>query len=228
MLDAMPRLGCRLSDRTTFLLGRSRARLGILLVLAVLLAPAAARADGDPASDVLYPYSVFYPFDVRFADGPKEQLTATVEAAQKRGYQIKVAIITKPADLGAVGSLFGKPQEYASFLGRELAPFFYKGRLLVVMASGYGVYHYRHSTDREQALVGNLTVGIDPTPTEMVISATAAVRKLAAAAGRPLPPIARTSGSSTGLVIVIAAVVAGGLVLGGGVWLWLRRRRPAR
>jgi hypothetical protein len=215
MLDAMPKsLG---------------VRLAILLALVALTVPAAAQADADPASDVLYPYSVFFPFDVSFGKGEQSQLLQTVEAAQKDGYLIKVAIITKPSDLGAIPMLFMKPQEYASFLGRELAPALYTGRLLVVMPNGFGVWHYRHTVDREQAVLRRLTVGTDPTPTAMVVAATEAVRRLAAADGHQLPAVAGSKGSSSTGVIVIAASVGGALtLLAGGAWVWLRRRHSTR
>jgi hypothetical protein len=201
-------------------------RLALLFAIAALAAPAAARADGDPASDILYPYSVFFPFDVSFGKRQQSELRTTVDAAQKRGYMIKVAIITKPTDLGAIPGLFRKPQQYASFLGRELAPALYTGRLLIVMPNGFGIWWYKHRVDKEQAVLSKLTVGQNPTPTQMVVAATAAVRKLAAAAGYTLP-VASTSGSSgTGALIgIIAGATAGLVLLCAGAWLWLRRRQ---
>jgi hypothetical protein len=203
-------------------------RLAILFAIAALVVPAAAHGDGDPASDILYPYSIFFPFDVSFGKRQQSELSTTVDAAQKRGYVIKVAIITKPTDLGAIPGLFRKPQQYASFLGRELAPFLYKGRLLIVMPNGFGFWWYKHDFDQEQALVSKLTVGQDPTPTQMVVAASQAVRKLAAAAGYRLPV---TSASGTGGSGALIGIVAGGvavlLILSAGTWLWLRRRKQA-
>jgi hypothetical protein len=204
---------------------RTAGRLALILALAVLVVPAAARADADPASDVLYPYSVFFPFDVSFGKREQSDLTKTVDAAQKAGYKIKVAIITKPLDLGGIPTFFLKPKQYASFLGRELAPFLYTGRLLVVMPNGFGVWWYKHQVDQEEAVVSKLTVGQDPTPTQMVVAATNAVRKLAAAGGHPLPIEKSTSGGSGAIIGLVAGGATAVVIAVAGGLLWLRRRK---
>ena len=55
------------------------------------------------------------------------------------GNRVKVAVIATSDDLGAIPSLMNKPDDYAKFLGQELAGF-YIGPLLIVMPSGWGVY----------------------------------------------------------------------------------------
>ena len=114
-------------------------RKAILAVLAVacLCLPAAARADGDPASDYLLVQDVFYPFQVAIDPAAREGLDTTVKAAAASGFKIRVALIAHNYDLGSVPQLFEKPQPYAEFLGQELA-FVYPGRLLVAMPNGYG------------------------------------------------------------------------------------------
>ena len=97
----------------------------------------AARADGDPASDYLLSQDTFLPFDANISKEQAAQLNTVVADAKKQGFTIKVAVIAKPFDLGAVPSLYGKPKTYARFLGQELF-FLYKGRLLIVMPNGYG------------------------------------------------------------------------------------------
>lgn len=202
-------------------------RLALVLALTALLVAPAARADADPASDVLYPYSVFFPFDVSFGKREQSELTKTVDAAQKAGYKIKVAIITKPQDLGGVPMMFQKPREYASFLGRELAPFLYTGRLLVVMPNGFGVWWYKHEVAQEESVVGKLTVGPDPSPTQMVVAATNAVRRLSAAAGHPLPIESSGSGGSGAIIGIAAGGAAAVVIAAAGAFLWLRRRKAA-
>src|SRR5205085_4420595 len=98
--------------------GRRLMKRALLLaaVAAALLAPA-ARADGDPASDVLYTQWVFFPFEFKYGEHEKQALLSTVDDARKHGYPIKVALITQRYDLGAIPALFGKPQQYAHFLG---------------------------------------------------------------------------------------------------------------
>src|SRR5207248_5654461 len=115
-------------------------RKALLIALAVAalggLTSPAARADGDPASDVLYFQDVFLPYAKPSADASK-QLGTTVAAANKAGFRIKVAVIRSEQDLGSVPSLFNRQDIYARFLGTELK-LFYTGRLLVVMPAGYG------------------------------------------------------------------------------------------
>jgi hypothetical protein len=132
-------------------------RTGLGLAVGVLAAAAAlavprALADGDPASDVLLTRSVFVPYGAPVSQAVVTQLETVVARARKAGYPIKVAIVRVPYDLGAVTSLYGKPQVYARFLGRELM-FLYRGRLLIVMPQGYGYYDGRGRA-RERAPSG--------------------------------------------------------------------------
>lgn len=75
-----------------------RRRFAIILMGAALLAAPLARADGDPASDVLYGGWVFVPFTDKLS-GQEEVLQKTVLAAKRSGYPIKVAVIGGRSDL---------------------------------------------------------------------------------------------------------------------------------
>src|SRR5438093_1094227 len=89
----------------------------------------AARADGDPASDVLYIQDTFLPYP----PPPKATVAAlkrNVAAAYAKGYRVKVAVIATAYDLGAVPALFNKPKAYAKFLGQEISSIFV-GPLLI-------------------------------------------------------------------------------------------------
>ena len=112
-------------------------RVLVLCLLIAAVATPAARADGDPASDFLLTYQVFYPYYTNTPKATLERLKETVADANKRGYKIRVAVITSPYDLGSVSALWGKPQAYAGFLAEELA-FVYRDRLLIVSPKGYG------------------------------------------------------------------------------------------
>src|SRR5207245_7507310 len=103
------------------------------------------------------------------------------------GIPIKVALIVNRYDLGSVGALWRMPQQYARFLGAELA-FLYKGRLLIVMPNGFGFWNGGKPVAREQALLKTLPVRAGANG--MAQSALVAVRNLAAQAGHPLrlPP----------------------------------------
>jgi len=108
-------------------------------IVATILVPAPALADGDPASDVLLGESVFYPYGPPVALGLQETLNAETEAARRTHFPIKVALIDTPADLGAIPTLFGKPQQYAALLHQEIGLFGITQLLLVVMPNGYGI-----------------------------------------------------------------------------------------
>jgi hypothetical protein len=203
----------------------SRRLLAVAAVAACITAPV-AHADGDPASDYLLSQKTFLPFDAKI---PKEQADAVngiVEDARRKGYTIRVAVISRPFDLGAVPSLWRKPKTYARFLGQELF-FVYKGRLLVVMPNGYGV------SRGGKALAGGQQV-VDKLPPSgnggaaLADGATRAVRALAAAGGVhavvPPPP---SSGSTTDDRLIIAAAVGGVallILLGMGARHLLARR----
>jgi hypothetical protein len=146
-------------------------------VVAVALAGLAtsARADGDPASDVLYFQDVYLPYTKPSAD-VAAKLTSTVAAANKAGFRIKVAVIQAEQDLGSVPSLFNRQDLYARFLGAELRTF-YTQRLLVVMPAGFGVYHGGKPTDAEKAALAGITIA-SPSPDDLTTAATTAVEKL--------------------------------------------------
>ena len=116
----------------------SAAITAVVVLSLMALAPAAALADGDPASDVLLGENVFYPYSPHVSASAQKSLNALTAAAAKRaGLPIKVALIASPVDLGVIPDLFGKPQKYAEFLDQEIS-FRRKQPLLVVMPAGYG------------------------------------------------------------------------------------------
>jgi hypothetical protein len=156
------------------------ARLATLLVAVacVLIASSTALADGDPASDTLLQLDVFLPYPPPDT-GASQPLQKAVDAAYARGYRVKVAIVATPTDLGAIPSLFGKPAEYAHFLGSELN-FVYVGPLLIVMPAGFGVWDGGRSTAAEEHVLAGQKIGGN-TPEELTRAAMAAVLALTAA-----------------------------------------------
>jgi hypothetical protein len=147
----------------------------VLAVLVLLAIPDAARADGDPASDVLYTQDVFVPYP---PPSPPQTaaLRRSVSGAYAKRYRVKVAVIAAASDLGAVPELFGKPTAYAKFLGQELSPV-YVGPLLIVMRAGYGIYDGGRPTAAEEHVLAALS---DPgsSANDLTSAATAAVRRL--------------------------------------------------
>jgi hypothetical protein len=209
----------------------SRARLVVTAVLALLAFAAPtmpAFADGDPASDYLLTEDVFVPLDAQVSTPLAQELAGLALDAKRKGYTIKIAVIATPADLGAITALWRRPQQYARFLGQELR-FIYRGRLLIVMPNGFGIYHLRHPTSDERKVLAPLTVG--PTGNDLTRAATLAVKRLAAANGLALKPVrvGAPSGTTTRDRVLIVVIVLAVLVLLAAVRsLLLDRRRRRR
>ncbi|HEV7808722.1 MAG TPA: hypothetical protein VGO80_23155 [Solirubrobacteraceae bacterium] len=124
-----------------------RHLVAAIAAAALLATPASAAADGDPASDVLTQQDAFFPYTTPTPDGVARALLALTAATRRAGWPIKVAIIAAPTDLGAVGSLFTNPQQYADLLAREIAA----PRLLVVTPQGFGGQQLGDGVDRALA-----------------------------------------------------------------------------
>ena len=151
-----------------------------LLVALVLLAPAIALADGDPASDYLTTKQVFVTSQSGPESAPARRLLDVVGAANREGFAIRVAVISTDYDLGSITELWHKPRIYARFLGIELS-LTYNERLLVVMPNGFGINWPNHSTAAAYGLLSK--VRIAPGPAGILAAAQTAVRRLAAADG---------------------------------------------
>ncbi len=214
------RLGSLFTFRSTAI-----ALTGIMLVLALTATtvPPSARADGDPASDVLLGANVFYPYMPPVSKAAQTALNAETAAAKHAGFPIKVALIASPIDLGVIPSLFDRPQKYADFLDAEIS-FQGKQPLLVVMPAGYGAQGI--AAPAVSALSG-LRRPAGKSSTALAEAATGAVAKLAAAAGHPIHPGAATNtagGASTSSSTPIVIALALAAVVTAGALIVLRRR----
>ena len=147
-----------------------------LFVVVLVSLPGAARANGDPASDVLYLQDTYLPYGPPSVEAATD-LQAAVADANKAGYRTKVAVIAAPEDLGLVASLFGQPQVYARFLGAEIRTFF-TGHLLVVMPHGFGIWFDRFDVEAQQKLLQEVQIESGD-PDGLTKAAAAAVRLLA-------------------------------------------------
>jgi hypothetical protein len=200
------------------------AALVLAALLIAALPPAPARADGDPASDVLLGENVFYPYTPPVSAGVQKQLNAETAAARRAGFPIKVALIASPVDLGVIPDLFARPRQYADFLDQEIS-FETKQPLLVVMAAGYGV----QGVDRAvQSAAVELPKPAGATSTGLARAAITAVGRLAAAAGHPIPG-APSSASSTGgsSIALVLALAAAAVLIAAGLLYARRRTRSA-
>jgi len=185
-------------------------RLALIVVVAAACIAGSARADGDPASDYLLGSQVFLPFDAKIPKAKQQELIATLADANRKGYKIRTALIYSAYDLGAVTSLWQKPQTYAQFLSEEIR-FVYANRLLIVMPNGFGFYWHGHANKREQALLAKIPV--KPTPVGIVDAAKQAVVELAAAEGVKVNAAGAKSESRTKQRIIIVLVVVAAIVL---------------
>ena len=200
----------------------------------MLIAAPAALADGDPASDVLVESVLFNPIDGVSQAGQAE-LEAVLNASERAGFPIRVALIASANDLGTVTPLWNRPGKYAAYLNTELS-LSYRGQVLVVMPSGFGL----HGPVRGPHKVSSAEEAVRapaPGPGEQLASsALAAVPLLAAAAGHPIPAsvLAAAERSATagqksvvGTHLSPGAVVAlllGALLIALAWWASLRAR----
>ena len=205
-----------------------RALLVALLALLVLM-PAAALADGDPASDVLINNRVFYPYYDKVPKASQQALQKTIADAKAKGYAVRVAMIGKVYDLGSAGLLYKKPQLYSQFLAQELGQF-NRDWVLVVMPNGYGIYKCvpkkgvgpcesaTPSKPDQQALAKLVTQ--QKGGKDYGLTAQAAVEAVAKVHGVSL------GGGGAPIVPIVVIVVV--LAAGGGAFALSRRRRSSQ
>jgi hypothetical protein len=179
-----------------------RKTIAALACAACAAAPQVARADSDPASDILPQQDTFLPYQPKISNDLKAKLQGATAAAKKAGYPIKVAIIATAADLGGVPNLFNQPTKYAGFLGSEIN-FNKKAQpLLVVMPVGLGTFQ---AGPKATGAIAGIKVGsgVDG----LANAGLAGVVKLAAAAGHPIkgfkPESSGGGGSTSAAVFAI-------------------------
>jgi hypothetical protein len=160
-----------------------RLLLLVAAVTALAVAPP-ARANGDPASDVLLRYDVFFPAAPPTSNGVAHALLELTRRTRADGWPIKVAIIARPRDLGSWSVVFDRPAQYADILAQELGG---SPRLLVVMPVGFGTQHVRGDVARALAGLEPVRGGGD----RLARQALTAVARLAAADGHRVgvPPV---------------------------------------
>lgn len=172
----------------------------------------AALANGDPPSNVLLNSAVYLP-----AGSPSSKeatrLVSTVDAAGKAGYDVKVALIQSPRDLGNIPQFWTRPQEYADHLADGIR-FAWRGDLLIVMPQGLGIAAGAQVQKKRAAIANTRPRG--PSVADMAAAGDRAVRALAQAAGRPL-------GGGGASVLPALLVLGSLLVVGGGAMAWRMR-----
>jgi hypothetical protein len=210
--------------RVRLLIAITAVIAGAVAVIVAALLAQSALADGDPASDYLISQQVFLPFDAKVSTSAGGEITRLLDDAKLKGFPLKVAVISSRYDLGSVPSLFGKPQQYASFLGQE-DYYFFKDELLVVMPNGYGLYKHVGLPAADTAAIKALPAPGTNKGDPLVAAAMHAVRVLARRHGLTLADVSSSGSSSrTRDRIEIVAGVLALCALAIGVRVLVRRR----
>lgn len=203
------------------------AAAGTLILLSIVflsVGVSTARADGDPASDVLSVQHLFVPADAAVPLAQREELSALLGQAARGGYPLRVAVVASSADLGSVGALWREPQAYARFLGGELSLLFH-GTVLVVMPNGYGA----DVTARAGTRIAGGRAELPRPGARLGSAAIAAVERLTASAGVRLSPQLGVEGAPAGTTSALPWIAfALGFVPLGVAWTMSLRRRPLK
>jgi len=169
------------------------------------------------------------PGDAGIPETERVRLTAVLREAKSAGFPVRVALIGSSYDLGSVYVLWRKPRSYARFLGTELS-IGYRGRVLVVMPNGFGLYHHGHPVRAELSSLRGLRVG--PGGPGLAAAATTATQRLAAKAGHRLrvpAAVARSPATTSGgHGLRTWAVLGAGLAVIAGAWALSLHLRPLR
>jgi hypothetical protein len=206
-----------------------RRALTAIVLLAALALPSAARADGDPASDVLLLQDAYLPYSPAVPKPVADALNRMLKQTRAKGFQLRVAVIATRNDLGSVPQFFGRPQPYATFLESEIK--FNKAKpLLVVMPDGYGVAELKPNA---AAAIADVPKPAADTGDALGRAAIDAVVKLAAANGTPvpkpkLPPPSGKAGGGGGTSPAIIFGVPVLLLALGGALAAVRARQADR
>jgi hypothetical protein len=205
--------------------------IALVAIIAALAAAPTARADGDPASDILLQDDVFFPYAPKTAPRLSGALTGLLVRTRQAGYAMKVALIASANDLGGNPDLFGRPREYANLLADELRtlrhgqPRTENLHLLVVMPAGFSGAGLG---DRAGAALEGIRINTAAQSDGLAEAAIRAVARIATLNGHPTPtpPEAslalaprhestKRSGSSVLPYVLPLAVIVFGIVLAG-------------
>jgi hypothetical protein len=207
--------------------GRNNTAL-VAIALLCLAIPAAVRADGDPASDVLLIQNAFYPYEPPPPPKLEAALNALLGQARDEGMPLKVAIVGSREDLGAVPTYFGHPHQYAAFLDREIS---YSAKtpqpLLVVMPAGFGL-----AAAAPASALTHVSIDGGARTSGLTRAALLAVTALARANGHAIaataiaaPSTSRRSGPPSAILFGLPVLLL--LLLAGAPLLRRHRRDPA-
>jgi hypothetical protein len=195
----------------------------LAVIAAALCVPVMARADGDPASDVLATQPLFLPQDAQFSHAGQQELAAELASATHAGVPLRVAVVASTSDLGSVTALWRRPAVYARFLDQELA-FLYRGPLVVVMPNGIGVAAQGHVPPALAALAAPQRYGHGSPGLQH--STLTAVGDWLKAHGQGVSVHVASRAPTTGLDLTAIVVLALGALLIVLAWALSLRARP--
>ena len=166
-----------------------------MTLAAALAAASAASAHGDPSTHTLESDNLYPAVASRPSQSVELQLIGLLRASAARGYPVKIALVANADDLEDA-SMLARPQAYADYLQRELGgPAVLRAPLLVITPTGFGVSgrelrggHLQPVPPAARWLpLRGLHVSPAADGNALALTASASVRRIAAAAGRPLP-----------------------------------------
>lgn len=160
----------------------ARRATALLSLVAALLTPALAHADGDPASDVLLFQDAYLPYFPAPSKPEAQTLSRLLEQVSRDGYPMKVAVIQTSGDLGAYPDLFDRPEDYAKLLESEIVFRVKKPHLLIVMPGGLAG---RNLGPDAQEVLDDIEIDTEAQSDGLVRAALEAVAKIASANGHP-------------------------------------------
>jgi hypothetical protein len=162
--------------------------------LILLVVPGEALAHGDPSTHYLETGNLYPSFSARPSQAHELALMGLLKAAAERGYPIKVSLIASADDLADAPELLEAPQRYAESVGAALGGRKLRAPVLVVTPRGFGLagMQLRDGALRRlsHADARGFVRGVDvpaPDGDAMAAAASRVLRRLARAAGRPLP-----------------------------------------
>jgi hypothetical protein len=181
---------------TTITATARRRSLRLLLATAIVTITAAgsAWAHGDPASHYLETDSLYPSFASQPSQQVQLQLLGLLQATERRGYPIKVALVAGEADLVEDLAMLRTPQRYAGFVASAIGSKL-QAPVLIVTPYGLGVAGNARRDGRlrpitagdAQALVGGTAAPAQAEGDALARTAMTAIRRIARAGGHPLP-----------------------------------------
>ena len=163
--------------------------------MTALAVAGAASAHGDPSTHTLEADNLYPAVASRPSQSLELSLIGLLRAAAAKGYPVKIALVANADDLEDAAML-ARPQAYAEHLQRELGgPTVLRAPLLVIAPTGFGVSGRELRGGRLQPVppaarwvpLRGLRVSRAADGNALARIASIAVRRIAAAAGRPLP-----------------------------------------